>query len=124
MAKAQLEISFGPNFLESRTLTWKRDGLIIFPTVGPTRPSLRISDFRRGSIYHEILGEVPHHVLWFSVYCTEETAFLDSFGDEAEQDFLVGDLLYARHTTVRESGGKFIQRYYVQLVCIGSQGSD
>ena len=28
MAKARLEVSFGPDFSETRTLTWEHDGLI------------------------------------------------------------------------------------------------
>lgn len=32
MGNARLEIAFGPDFSESRTLTWKHDGLVILPT--------------------------------------------------------------------------------------------
>ena len=116
MAKARLEIFFGDDFSESRVLTWKRDGLIIFPTGGQRRPTARVSNYGAGTFGHLPIGDWSNHLLWFTVYCTDETSFLDSHG--RDQEFLIGKLIYVMRSIMHHSGRNVIQRYYVLLTAI------
>ena len=118
MAKAHLEIRLGPDFSESRVLTWKDDGLIILPTGSATRPNARVSTYGSGSLGYEILANVWNHQLWFTVYCSDNTSFLDGFGEPQVEEYLIRDLIYACKRLTHTSGRNTIQRYYVQMVSI------
>lgn len=116
MAKARLEIFFGDDFSESRVLTWKSDGLIIFPTGGQRRPTARVSNYGAGAFGHLPIGDWSNHLLWFTVYRTDDTSFLDLHG--RDQEFLIGELIYVVRSIMHHYGKKVIQRHYVLLTAI------
>lgn len=118
MAKARLEIAFGPDYSESRTLTWKHDGLVILPTGNASRPLLRKSTYGSGSFRYEILGDVPNHLLWFTVYLSENTAFLDTTARDEEQRFLIGELVYVTKGITHIYARHAASRMYVQLISV------
>lgn len=119
MARARLEIFYGDNFSESQVLTWKRDGLIVFPTSGPRRSLARISSYGAGTFGHLPLGDTPSHLLWFTVYDTDDTSFLDAFSRGRDEEFLIGDLIYITRSVIHHFGRDVIQRYYVLLMAVG-----
>lgn len=119
MAKARLEISFGPGFSETRTLTWNFDGLVVLPTAPARLPTVRTSSYAQTWFGREFIGNVPHHLLWFTVYCNENTSFLDLYGDRRGQSFLIGQLTYAVTSYSRVMDRRTFQRYYIQMLTTG-----
>ena len=119
MAKARLEVSFGPDFSQTRTLTWKHDGLIFLPTANPRLPTVRISSYAQAWSGHEIIGNVPHHLLWFTVYRNDNTSFLDRRGDRRDHQFLIWKLIYTVGGFSYTTGRNVFQRFYVQMLTIG-----
>ena len=93
MAKARLEVSFGPDFSETRTLTWEHDGLIFLPTAAPRFPTVRTSSYAQAWVGHDFIGNLPHHLLWFTVYRNGNTSFLDRRGDRRDHGFLIDKLI-------------------------------
>ena len=108
MTSASLKIRLGPDFLESRVLTWKHDGLIILPSGNATLPNARVSTYGSGSLGYEILGSVWNHLLWFTVYYSDNTSFLGGMGEPQVEEYLIGDLIYARNRLTHTSGRKLI----------------
>ena len=119
MAKTRLEVSFGPDFSETRTLTWKHDGLIFLPTTAPRFPTVRTSSYAQAWVGHDFIGNLPHHLLWFTVYRNDNTSFLDRWGDHRNHKFLIDKLIYTVGSVSHTMGRHAIPRYYIQMLTIG-----
>lgn len=115
MARARLEIALGPGFSETRTLTWKHDGLIVLPTANPTLPTARTATYAQAAYEHQLIDTLPYHLLWFSVYCNDNTAFLNAAGD---REFQVGNLIYTidDFSFINRSAAS---RYYIEMLAVG-----
>ena len=119
MAKTRLEVLFGPDFSETRTLTWKHDGLIFLPTTAPRFPTVRTSSYAQAWVGHDFIGNLPHHLLWFTVYRNGNTSFLDRRGDRRDHGFLIDKLIYTVGSVSHTMGKNVIPRYYIQMLTIG-----
>ena len=119
MAKARLEVSFGPDFSETRTLTWKHDGLIFLPTANPRLPTVRTASYAQAWYGRDFIGDLPHHLLWFTVYRNDNTSFLDRRGDRQDHQFLIDKLIYTIGGFSHTMGRNVFQRYYIEMLTIG-----
>ena len=116
MARARLQITLGPEFSETRTLTWQHDGLVVLPTANPTLPTARTATMAQAAYSHQIVDNLPYHLLWFSVYHNDNTAFLNSVGD---QELQVGNLIYTIQGFSLNSSKKAFSRYYIEMLAVG-----
>lgn len=122
MANTRLRVSFGPGFSQTRTLTWKKDGLIVLPTGNPRLPTVRVSSYAQDWCGHDFIGGVPHHLLWFTVYCNDNTSFLGRWGDSPVHKFRVGRLIYTVGRSSQVLDKNAFQRYYIEMLAIGRAG--
>lgn len=122
MRRIRLEVSFGTGFSRTRTLTWRHDGLIIFPTANPRLPTVRRSTYAQTWIGHEFIGGIPYHLLWFTIYRNDNTSFLDLWGDLRNESFLIGKLIYAVRSSSHIMERRSFHRYYIQMVTVGATG--
>ena len=116
MPKARLEIALGPHFSETRTLTWKHDGLIILPTANARLPTVRTASHAQSSYTHQIITNVPYHLLWFTAYCNDNTSFLDTIGD---RELLVKNVIYTITNFSHKMNRNAFGRYYIQMLATG-----
>lgn len=116
MARAHLDIALGPDFTEARTLTWKHDGLIVLPTANPTLPTARTATLAQAAYRHQIIDSLPYHLLWFSVYCNDNTSFLGSAGD---REFRVGNLIYTIESFSQRMNRSAFNRYRIEMLAVG-----
>lgn len=119
MANTRLRVSFGPGFSQTRTLTWKHDGLIVLPTANPRLPTVRTSSYAQDWYGHDFIGGMPHHLLWFTVYCNDNTSFLGRWRDRRVHKFRVGRLIYTIGSLSHIMGRHVIQRYYIEMLAVG-----
>ena len=119
MANTRLRVSFGPGFSETRTLTWKHDGLIVLPTANPRLPTVRTSSYGQAWYGRDFIGDLPHHLLWFTVYCNDNTSFLDRREDSRIHRFRIGELIYTIGHSSHIMGRRVFQRYYIEMLAIG-----
>ena len=115
MARARLEIALGPDFSETRTLTWKHDGLIVLPTANATLPTARTATYAQAAYERQIVDTLPYHLLWFSVYRNDNTSFLNSSRD---QEFRVRNLIYTIDDFSRINRSA-LSRYYIEMLTVG-----
>ena len=92
---------------------------MILPTGGANHPLVQISTCGAASYGYEFFGDVPNHLLWFTVYSSTNTLFLDTTAADQEQRFLIGGLIYVTKDISRISGRNAASRFFVQLVCVG-----
>lgn len=115
---ATLEMSVGARFCYRKQLTWKNDGLVIIPTCAPRRNLVNLHDYWRGTQGATIIDTSVTHLLWFSVYCNDNTKFLDIHASVGE--LLVDELIY--HIIEREldAPSDGFQRLYIKMWSIGT----
>ena len=116
MARARLEMALGPDFFEACTLTWKHDGLIVLPTANPTLPTARTATYAQAAYERQIIDTLPYHLLWFSVYRNDNTAFLNAAGD---REFRVMNLIYTIERYSLNSNRNAFSRYYIEMLAVG-----
>ena len=115
---AALEISVGAGFHYRKQLTWKNDGLVIISTCAPRRNLVNVHDYWRGTQGATTFDASVTHLLWFSVYCNDNTKFLDVHASVGE--LLVDELIYHIIERERDAPSDGFQRLYIKMWSIGT----
>lgn len=110
MYRGTIDIGFGSEFSQARTLTWRHDGLIILPNPAPTLLTIRIGKYSSRSYEHRLAGQLPHHWLWFTAYINPNSSVLEAVPN---RELLIGNLIYTIEGLTTKVGS--ISRYYVYL---------
>ena len=120
MASARLDLSLGPDFVESKTLTWKTDGLIFLPVSGGGHSATRITTYGSGVGGSVPTSDMDEHALWFTVYYNDTTQSLfPHWGERGCDTFLIGDYVYSVRNVEHICPRDGFQRFYVHVVSVG-----
>ena len=114
---AELDIFIGAEFRCRKRLTWKNDGLVIIPTCAPLQGLVDIHDYWRGGQRTEAIDAPATHLRWFSVYCNENTKFLDMHASVGE--LLVGELIYHIVERRLDAPSDGFLRLYIKMRSMG-----
>ena len=124
MANARVDLSLGPDFVESKTLTWKTDGLIFLPVSGGGCSTTRITTHGSGFVGSLPTSDTDEHALWFTVYSNETTQSLfPLWGEGGCGTFLIGDYIYVVRKVQHDFPTDGFQRFYVYMVSVGRHES-